>query len=200
MKIIVTFTFLDWLYIMKTLNQKEIIMKKTLFISLLVCIFASLFITSCGSSDPTYWESWNEIEGYMILDEGENVTTRHFEPYSPSITDTSHEATLYSHSYSRTPETSFTVQEWDTIDIEYKDKSTNRFTISNKPKELNGFIFYKDSENLYIINTLFNNENKGLKLKAHENKYTNADYRFLIDVYGIHDEIEILMDDRRKWD
>lgn len=172
---------------------------KKFFLSV-ICILTAIILTSCGNNNPSYWEAWDYIEGYMILDEGENVTTRHFEPYDISIKDTSHRADMYVHSYSRNPETTFEVSEWDEQNIKYDVKSTNRFTISNKPKELNGFIFYKDSDNIYVINTLYNCEDRNLKLKEHPDKYTSADYRFIIDVSGIYDDVEIYMDDRKKWD
>ena len=173
-------------------------MKKTFIISSLICILTLSLFTACGSSNPSYWEAWKSVDGYMILD-SEGATTRHFEPYSPNITDKSHEAKMYTHSYSREPYLSFTVQEWDSVNIEYKDVTTNRFTISNKPKELNGFLFYKDDETIYIVNTLFNNDEMNLKLRLHENNYTSADYRFIIDVDGIYDDIEILMDKKSTW-
>ena len=177
-------------------------MKKTLFLSLIL-IFAAGFFTSCIQPDSVYWEDWKITEGYMILTE-ENSTERVFVPYSSSIQDKSHPATMYEHSFTKRPYTKFTVQTWDKDKIEYTDETRpSFFYITNKPYLLNGFIFYCDDSNdkLYVINTLYNNEEKQKKLKDHVDKYySNADYRFLISVEGIAADLKILMDDSSGWD
>ena len=171
-------------------------MKKTFIISSLICILAVSLFTACGSSNPSYWEAWNVIEGYMVLDEGEGATTRHFEPYSPSITDKTKPATMYKHSYSRDPYTVITIQKWNKDTIEYDNYESEALTISNKPKETKSCIFYKDEESIYIISTLDSND----RLKIHTDRYSNATYRFIIDVDGIYDDIEILLDEKGPWD
>ena len=171
-------------------------MKKTFIISSLICILTLSMFTACGSSNPSYWEAWNVVEGYMILDDGEGATTRHFEPYSVTITDTKYPATLYTHSYSRSPYTVITIQKWNKETIEYEDYQRETFTISNKPKETKNCIFYKDDESLYILSKLDSND----KVKIHTDRYSNATYRFIIDVDGIYDDIEILLDEKGPFD
>lgn len=172
-------------------------MKKTGFVLLIIAVIIGF--TSCINSDPTYWGDWDIVDGYM-LKESEDSETRHFVEYNTSITDKSHQATRYTHQYSKTPDAVLTIQEWNESKIEYETKTTNRFRISNIPTDKNGFLFYKDGDTLYVINTLFNYEEKNRHLKIHEDRYTKAKYRFIIEVNGIFADIEILMDDKSDWD
>lgn len=178
-------------------------MKKIFLLSLIFVLAATLF-TGCiinadstGTNSNPKYKAWKRTEGYMILEEGANE--RHFVAYSSTIQDKSHEATLYEHEYIKSPYTTLLIQEWDKDNIRYQTKRTNKLTITNKPTEINGFIFYAEDDTLYIINTLYNNETVQKKLRIHEDKYTRANYRFIIEVDGINDQIEILMDDSGGW-
>ncbi len=178
---------------------------KKIFLLSLIFVFAATLFTGCiinadstGTNSNPKYKAWKRTEGYMILEEGANE--RHFVAYSSTIQDKSHEATLYSHEYVKSPYTILTVQEWDKDTIEYKTVSKKTLTITNKPSEINGFILYTEDDTIYIINTLYNYEAKNKKLKIHEDKFKKADYRFLIEVDGIYDNIEILMDDTSGWD
>ena len=181
-----------------------VFMKKVIFLSLIYILISSL-LTGCIinadessiNSNPKY-KAWKRTEGYMIKEEGSEE--RYFVAYSSSIQDKTHEATLYQHEYEKDPYTTLSVQEWDKDNIKYTTITTNRLTITNKPNEINGFIFYEEDNTLYIINTLYNYEKKQKRLKMHDDTYTRADYRFIIEVNEINDPIEILMDDTSGWD
>ena len=174
-------------------------MKKSRYIIPLVIFSLLIGFTSCFQVNPSYWGSWDEIDGYMVKD-SESSTTRHFEAYSPSITDKQYPATMYTHSYSETPRATFTGQEWDQPSISYKTTKTKSISFSNSPREENGFIYYKDSNTLYVINTLYNNNSLNKPLKLHTDRTTHADYRMIIDVTGIYEDIEILMDLKSLYD
>lgn len=179
-------------------QQQGIFMKKTIFLSVLFVLTAGLFTGCIDVPDTPYWKDWKITEGYMIKDD--DSEQRHFVAYNSSIQDKSHEATLYEHEFIKRPYATLIIQEWNNTEIEYKDVKQNSFNITNKPYELNGFIFYCENDRIYIINTLFNYEAKGKKFKTHQDKFSPADYRFIIEVTGIAEDIKILMDDTGSWD
>jgi hypothetical protein len=184
-------------------------MKKIRYAIPLVIFSLLIGFTSCLPTNPSYWGAWGEVDGYMIKD-SEDSTTRHFEPNSSSITDKTHPARMYTHEYSRTPSGTLVVQEWPQTsipssesDITYQTKSSKNITFLTTKQELNGFIYYKDTDNLYVINTLYNYEAKNKHLKDHVRSWPDdnpAAYRFKIKVDGIFETIEILMDDNNSWD
>ena len=186
---------------------QEKFMKKIYTLSLFLIFTACLF-TGCiiapddfSNNSNIKYKAWKQTEGYMVKEEGSEE--RHFVAWSSSIQDKSHQAMMYEHEYIKSPYTVLYVQEWDKDNIEYKTVSNtknNSFTITNKPVEKNGFIFYTQDDNIYIINTLYNSDTMQRKLRIHDDKYSKADYRFKIEVDGINDPIIILMDETGGWE
>ena len=136
---------------MKTLQNKETNMKKTLFFLSLIAVMLVGLFTSCGSGSSVYSESWftkkgvvtytrDPYAGYIIKNfyaEGAEVPIEEAPAYP---------AKRYSHRYEKTPSCRFIVQQWieDPANeiINYETIASYRFTITEDPEEfVSGFWF-----------------------------------------------------------
>ena len=156
-------------------------MKKTGFITLITIALATLFLSGCGSS--VYFESWFNTKGYVVKDaEGD------FESFVKGTNgkpDGTPKAVMWDHRYDRTPRCQLTAAQWNKDEIEYEelDNGYYNFTITSTPREINGLIFYCDSENVYVINNKYNEYNDDER-----NSYSNNNhFRFRVNINGIRD-------------
>ena len=205
MKIIVTFTFLDWLYIMKSLKYKEVNMKKILFFLSLISVMLVTLFTSCGSGSSVYSESWFTKKGYITYtkDPFDGYIIKNF--YAEGAEIPVEEAPVfpakrYSHRYEKTPSCRFIVKQWmnDPANeiLGYETIATYRFTITEDPEEyVDGFWFWCDKEYVYVVNTLYNDDFKDKK--SSKPSSSANDYKFIIDINGICD-YEFEMTEEKK--
>ena len=155
-------------------------MKKTGFITLIIIALATLLLSGCGNS--VYFESWFSTNGYVVKD-GEDFDS--FVKGTTGKPDGTPKAVMWDHRYDRTPRCQLTASQWNKDEIEYEelDNGYYNFTITSTPREINGLIFYCDSENVYVINNKYDKYNDDER-----NGYSNNNhYRFRVNINGIRD-------------
>ena len=155
-------------------------MKKSLiFITsiLVICLFSSCIDSP---SYNVYTESWFDTTGYVVYSENGS-----FSEFVEGLTNkpaNQEKAILWEHRYIKTPVCELTPQIWDSENIEYTDIETRpiRFEITSTPRTINGLIFYRDKENVYVINNKYDT--------YRDKEFRDKDeYRFKIEISGIRD-------------
>lgn len=162
-------------------------MKKTGLITLITVTLATLLLSSCGTS--LYFESWFNTKGYVVKDAEGDFDS--FVKGTNGKPDGTPKAIMWDHAYERRLRCTLTAQKWELLDdIEWGNiESPYVFTITSTPREINGLIFYCDSQNVYVINNKYD-------------EYVDADYspsnsnpnyyRFKIEISGIR-PLEFIM-------
>ena len=159
-------------------------MKKALIF--ITSIFIISFLTSCIDSQSynVYSESWFDTTGYVV--KNENGSFKEFVEGTNGKPENQATAIRWEHRYIRSPVCELTPQKWDSENIEYVDMDRDyNFEITSTPRTINGIIFYRDSENVYIINNKYDQ----YKDKDFRDK---DEFRFKIKINGIR-EIEFKM-------
>ena len=174
-------------------------MKKSIFVFttiLMVTLFSGCIIN--GNTQPSYYmESWDSTDGYVVVDEEGNFSE--FKSGTKDKPANQSKAVMYEHRYNSSsgyPTYILTPQNWNDENIEYENiESAYRFSFSKKPRNINGFIFYCDDENIYIINNKYD-------VYRDKERRDNDEYRFKIRVYGVKDELEfkmVLREQKSNW-
>ena len=154
-------------------------MKKALLI--ISSIFIISLLTSCIDSPSlsVYSESWFDTTGYVV--KNENGSFKEFIEGTKGKPENQATAIRWEHRYIKTPNCVLTPQSWDSENIEYVDIDQDyRFEITSTPRTINDLTFYRDAENVYVINN---------KYETYKDKdFRDSDeYRFKIRISGIRD-------------
>ena len=154
-------------------------MKKTIlfiFSILIICMFSS-----CIDSPSTnvYFESWFDTTGYVVYDEIGSFSE--FVEGTKNKPENQSKAIIWEHRYIKTPRCELTPQVWDSENIEYKDfDKSYYFEITSTPRTINGLIFYRDSDKVYVINNKYDT--------YRDKEFRDGDeYRFKIEINGMRD-------------
>ncbi|MBO4533385.1 MAG: hypothetical protein J5726_06780 [Treponema sp.] len=137
--------------------------------------------SSCIDSPSynVYSESWFDTTGYVVTDENGSYS---FVAGTTNKPANQAKAILWEHRYIRTPVCELTPQIWDSENIEYRDIESRpiRFEITSTPRNINGLIFYRDTDKVYVINN---------KYDTYRDKdfFDKDQYRFKIEISGIRD-------------
>ena len=165
--------------------------KYGLFLAVLIG-FVVFGLSSCGSSssNSVFWEDWFYSKGYITtkqdpFENSKNKFDKFVKDNNPdSSISRSNYAICYYHSYDRKPRGSMTFYKWNPDTLEYDEMEDHRYQldIDLEPDSttIPGIIFYRDEEDVYIINNLYK-----FDLTLHTDKYSHADYYFEISLNGI---------------
>ena len=166
-------------------------MKKTCLFSLIILGFATVLLSSCGSSNSVYYEEWFPVKGYVTYTEdpfeGNKVTFNKFiKDSNPAASGINRNdfAVCYKHSYDRKPRGTIVFCQWNPETLEYEEMPGRNYSveITSTPdsSSVPGIYYYLDDEDVYIINNLYK-----YNLTLHTDKSSHADYAFNLKINGI---------------
>lgn len=165
-------------------------MKKQLILISILTAFVAIAFTSCGSSNSVYYEEWFYSKGYITnIEDPFEASKIKFEKFvkennpDSSISRKDY-AICYKHAYDRKPRGSIVFKRWNNDTLEYEEMPDRNYQIEITQEADNstipGIIFYRDEDDVYIINNLYK-----FDLTLHTDKYAHADYAFDIKLNGI---------------
>ena len=167
-------------------------MKKTKLIFTVLFSFVIILLSGCLPS--SYYEDWEEIEGYAVTQTVKNARTDteahqldSFE-ITNDIPDGQNIAVLYKHvlgsssnPYCRVIISELTTDASKDLVDEYYPINDASFYISQNPKFIfDGLILYVDENNCYVINDLYK-----YNFRDHYGTYQKADYHIEISINGM---------------